>query len=459
MHVSTYRWPALHWMRNLALLALLWSVVNMIATPAVADSWALPTETTYASPNGNFRVTVTPRDLESQLAYFEDAVASRAQPGQGDGVEEASAKLERRNGDGGWDLVWQRPLANNVAPVDVVVSDDGAFVVTFDDWHGMGHGPNVVAIYGSDGTLQHNYGLNDIVPGWWVDAMPHSVSSINWRRGVGVIETGRLRIMVREPGDGDATITIEIALADGAVTTIAPGELARLAAIGCPLHRAGVARSNAWRVREMSDLHLPPDGASSHELRNYYDLAAARLSIEGAGADAAMAASGGIVFFLPDSGDYMFDDDLDFLQRLLTENDDSAPVRAFAAYSQDRLVVEVRRAATRLRRNSMRGTEMIFFVDDAHWADIAPVLATSGAVLRQIDPNDPVPPRQQDLANLPPERAVDVACRSTAALGHMTLSGYRNPLVIFSDLAHSFLTLYAATQRSMFSIFRKAGFV
>jgi hypothetical protein len=43
-----------------------------------------------------------------------------------------------------------------VAPVSALVSEDGAYLITFDNWHSMGYGDDVVVLYRTDGTLIHS---------------------------------------------------------------------------------------------------------------------------------------------------------------------------------------------------------------------------------------------------------------------------------------------------------------
>lgn len=52
-------------MRALAVLALGVVTISVAPQPACADSWMLPEKTTYTSCDGQARVTVTLRDLES----------------------------------------------------------------------------------------------------------------------------------------------------------------------------------------------------------------------------------------------------------------------------------------------------------------------------------------------------------------------------------------------------------
>ncbi|WP_286772128.1 hypothetical protein, partial [Sphingomonas sp. 66-10] len=105
----------------------------------------LPTTTTYTSCRGHARITVVPRDLENQLSYFEDKVNKVDPAGQAKGgTRFARARLERLTNKR-WQVVWEREIANDVAPVSAIVRDDGEYAVTFDNWHGVGYGPNAVA--------------------------------------------------------------------------------------------------------------------------------------------------------------------------------------------------------------------------------------------------------------------------------------------------------------------------
>src|SRR5688572_10805057 len=122
---------------------------------ASADSWMPPSKETYVSPDQSARLTVVPRDLKSAYAYFDDKVEGREPAGAPAGSKETSATaiLELRSASGRWEMAWKKPLINEIAPVDVVVANNGHGFATFDNWHSMGHGPNAIAIYGLDGAL------------------------------------------------------------------------------------------------------------------------------------------------------------------------------------------------------------------------------------------------------------------------------------------------------------------
>lgn len=168
-------------------------LVALVAVSAAhADSWMPPTKTTYLSQDKATRLVVTPRELRSPLAYFDDKVKGREPAGQAVGETKRTAQgtLERREGRR-WVEVWKAPLANEVAPVSALVSNDGKHVVTFDDWHMVGLGTNAVAIYRSDGTRVRSLTLGDFLPGDYIEALPRSVSSLWWHGQDRIAADGR----------------------------------------------------------------------------------------------------------------------------------------------------------------------------------------------------------------------------------------------------------------------------
>ena len=151
-------------------------------TSAHADSWRLPKKEKYYSPNKKYYLEVTPKKLESQLKYFEDKVEGRNNAGALKGVKENQAKGEfyARRANGGYSKKWEFPLLNEVSPVSALVSSVGDYVVTFDNWHSVGYGDDVIVIYRSNGTLVKKFGLEDLLTEGDIETLPHSISSIWW---------------------------------------------------------------------------------------------------------------------------------------------------------------------------------------------------------------------------------------------------------------------------------------
>lgn len=169
------------------------------AYSANADSWALPEVRTVCSKNNRYCLKVIPKRLESQLSYFNDKV---------DGKENAGADKEAKNNycrgifysrsaGGGLKKLWEIKLVNEVSPVSVLVSDQGDYVVTFDNWHGVGYGDDVVAIYeASGGSLVRKFGLSDFLTDSDINNLPASVSSI-WWGGEHFIDKDKRQLVLR----------------------------------------------------------------------------------------------------------------------------------------------------------------------------------------------------------------------------------------------------------------------
>ena len=133
-----------------------------------ADSWASPTTQEHRSSNGKYVARVVPawgerRNQAPTVTVFEDNTEAGEQR-------------------------WTATLSNKVSPVEAIVSDDGEFVVTLDNWHRVGYGEDVVAFYGKGGQIKR-YSLEEIAgdvvenlgEGRFFRLFDHSVSSRWWR--------------------------------------------------------------------------------------------------------------------------------------------------------------------------------------------------------------------------------------------------------------------------------------
>lgn len=225
--------------------ALVW------AGPACADSWLLPETTTYLSPGKGCRLTVVPRDLKDQLAYFEDRLEGSEQAGQrSGGSPKATATFERRLPDGRWKRLWAGTLVNDVAPVDALVSDGMDYFVTFDNWHSVGYGDDAIAIYDIANGGIRTFSVEKLLGADYFAALPHSVSSVDWR-GNARIEGGKLVIDIVVPDesqmlDSSHHVALAIDLVSGKISERSPVAWrdARAAA-----ERVNAARRAAERAR------------------------------------------------------------------------------------------------------------------------------------------------------------------------------------------------------------------
>lgn len=373
----------------------------------------MPEVTSYVSANGKYRLTVVPRKLDSQLAYFEAKSRGETLPHS----EGPLGRVEELR-DGKWVPLWSRPLVNEVAPVTAIVADDGGRFVTFDNWHMTGFDEHVVVIYGAGGALVRSLRLDQIVPAYFVDALPRSVSSIHWRSGEARFIGEMLEVAVSEPRDNlseGGSFAVQIALADGSVQPIAPEKFAELGMRMCALHADRVRQFNESLAYQRGALAYPASG-DKDDWQRYLHSAVERLRPREAPAEGESETDpfagifGETTFELLEAGAYMDEDFRDGFREALTAPAHELRRRWFASRDQERMVAEVKRTAKKIKPGQLAGVDMRFFVDGAHWLRIRDALAASGAQLVQIDISVPISPRIEDIAELPSPRTVDPAC-------------------------------------------------
>jgi Gram-negative bacterial TonB protein C-terminal len=200
-------------MRNL-IIALCFTLGLFVAIKA--DTWTLPTEKSYCSENKKYCLKVKPKELKSQLSYFQDKEDGKENAGADKNVKDNycegvfSSKGKK---------LWKMRLDNEVAPVSALISDNGDYVITFDNWHGVGYGDNVVAIYdGSSGKLIKKMGLDGFLTESDIYNLPASTSSIQWH-GTHQIDYGKKQLILKvvKPGKKEEFFDVHVDLTNGAV--------------------------------------------------------------------------------------------------------------------------------------------------------------------------------------------------------------------------------------------------
>lgn len=133
-----------------ALIAFWWQI------PSKSDSWQKPHEFDTPSENGKFVARVIPASKAAKAILVVLAIESG------------------KNNE-----VWRTQLSNEVAPTQVLLTNDGESVLTLDNWFGVGYGDDVVAIYNRHGQLA-KYSLDQIAtPGR--EQLFTTTSSRHWR--------------------------------------------------------------------------------------------------------------------------------------------------------------------------------------------------------------------------------------------------------------------------------------
>jgi hypothetical protein len=141
-------------------------ILFVVAPVLLADSWAPPKASGYASRSGQYLLRILPGGTENR----QTAVA-------------LIYELDR--GGLSYNKKKEFALANNQTPVDACISDTGE-IFTFDDWGSLGHSYAVVH-YSADGTLKQDYSLDKLIPEKLlveIKKTRRSISSIRWRTGV-----------------------------------------------------------------------------------------------------------------------------------------------------------------------------------------------------------------------------------------------------------------------------------
>lgn len=366
-------------------------VTSFTPTPSCADSWMLPEQATLLSADGQARAVITPRDLESQLDYFEDKVDGTEAAGQRQGGPSAAhARLEVRS-DKGWQLVWQGSIANDVAPVEALVAKAARYLVTFDDWHGTGYGPHVVVIYGPKGERVRALSLSDIVPDDYIEALPHSVSSIRWRGEPRFSADGaHVLIPVIVPSKQDwsdpAKVEFQINLGTGAASPVDPVVWAAARHQGCRVlvsQRAAEAAQKAAFLAPLLGPREPSEGAWHEYLREGF----ARL--RGAGASTSTT-----VLRMPDAKDYAASES--WVREALVDplGDDVA----LATMSEPNLVAVLQKIARSVPKGSLAHLTVYVAAGDRNWRAMTSAISGTGATLVQLDPATPIAQRPERIA-------------------------------------------------------------
>jgi hypothetical protein len=382
-------------------LQVLGVLMALLAASALADSWAPPSVQQYASTDGKWRLTVYPRPLTNQLNYFKDKVDGNRNAGGVPGESQKSpiGHMEHRV-DGHWVTAWKEPLVNDVAPVEVLVSNEGQ-VATLDNWHGMGWGDDAIVIYAASGTMIRKIGLGDFLPTYYVDALPRSVSSIHWRGDARVDETNRqlvVPVVVPTLDAGDAFngkarhIEARFRFSDGSLVPMDGKPWGAAVAAAIEVNARHEQERAEQRARFISPLTAPRDGnvTSWHQylLEAFYRL------------DPDWKEGYPDTDVVPLPSDPHFKLLAGYVGDSLTDdiNDDGAIM--IASPSQDVLVATLVKQAKRVKPGFLAKARVYIATDNAHMPAVRSALLPTGAKIIQLDIATAIPQREERLEEL-----------------------------------------------------------
>lgn len=383
--------------RHRASMALL--IVLSVASMVHADSWRLPTPESYLSADKTWRLTVTPRALHSQLAYFEDKVARRDHAGSipGNLQKQAQGYMEHLD-HGHWVAVWNEPLVNDVAPVSAIVSATGQ-VVTFDNWASMGYGDDAVVIYDLHGKPMRVMGLKDFLPAEYIEALPRSVSSLWWGGPHRFSDDARqliLRVVIPDKdhrgvsfSEDDPHLEIRFDLQTGKLLPLDdkvwPAALASAREVNAE-NRKDEAIARARFIAPLTS----PHGDTDEDWHRY--LIEAFFRLDSNWKDDYPQTK---VLRLPQRSDYQVS--VGFLRDALHDTLSQDGALMIASPSQDNLVRVLTELGPRVPRGWLKAARVYVAVDNAHKAAAAKALARSGARFIQLDPGKPIPQNKERL--------------------------------------------------------------
>lgn len=161
-------------MKKITILSLLLCIYG---ASVKADSWRFPDITRYYSENKKYFLEVHPANADNKRCY---------------GILFHITEVDTLQ-------MWESNLVNAVAPVKVIVSNDGQYVSSFDDWYHAGYGKNVVVTYHTQGKLLFRYSLEELVDP--TVEFRTTVSSRWWRREAFFQDSGRKLILRIKPED------------------------------------------------------------------------------------------------------------------------------------------------------------------------------------------------------------------------------------------------------------------
>lgn len=177
-------------MKNYILIIL----TLLLADELLADSWVPPKIKDYYNSDSTFYVRIYPQNIpEKYFKWVEASPKKKKKFHPSDTlVTPCYARMFKvlALDDS---LIWEQKLINRIAPVTAIVSNDGKFLATFDNWYSMGCGVDVMAYNNEKGELIKRHMLEEISP-FPINTYEISISSIWWRCGQEFIDNQRISI-------------------------------------------------------------------------------------------------------------------------------------------------------------------------------------------------------------------------------------------------------------------------
>ena len=374
-------------------------LLSLSTVAARADSWLPATPATYVSADGTWRLLVTPRGITGPLGYFRDKVDERSNAGgiQGDLQRSATGRMEQLQGRR-WRVVWEKPLVNEVAPVDAIVSNTGQ-AATFDNWHSMGFGDDTIALYDGNGELIRAMGLDGFLPEEYEQALPRTVSSIHWRGSPRISDDGLeliVPVVVPEEADGASSedekvahVDVRFQLSNGRLTRDSgPSWIQALSKA-----RAAYARVNEEAAAAKRRFIAPLEAPVTENVTDWHlYLREVFFRLDPDWEEGYPA-----THVLPARGSTDFNRMSGYIGEALIDELNADGVMMFASLSQVALRDVVLAQARRVAPRALSRARIYIAVDSMHFQPIRNALAHTGANVVQLDVELSIPQRSERL--------------------------------------------------------------
>lgn len=378
-------------------LQLIFVLLVCWAAPCSADSWLPAKQKIYVSPDQTYRVRVDPRTITSPLDYFSDKVEKREPAGASKGHRgaKATATIEHLDDAGRWTRSWSFNLTNEVAPVEALLADGGQYLVTFDNWHSMGYGQNVVVIHNGHGQLIRALALSDILSADYIEALDHSVSSIWWRGEPHLTSAGLLVIPIVVPAEEDddkekTYVNAVLRLSDGSVISGSSPEWQRAEAAA-----ETVARQKRDYDEQAKQAFIAPlIGPKENTERNWHEYL--REAFYRSSPDWKDDTTSTTVLRDPSSPDYAASEG--WLREALLSLDYERGTMSFASIAPfNFFVARVKAILANAKPGQLKGSKVYIAAPTSALPMLQGIFAKTGAKVYVLDPDVPIPQRPDRL--------------------------------------------------------------
>ncbi|WP_395396144.1 hypothetical protein WBP07_22770 (plasmid) [Novosphingobium sp. BL-8A] len=282
-----------------------------------------------------------------------------------------------------------------MAPVDALIADGGKYLVTFDNWHSMGYGPNVVAIYDGHGQLIRALALSDIVSADYIVALEHSVSSIRWRGEPHFAPTGLLVIPIVVPdaqddGKEETYLDAVLRLSDGSVISGSSPDWQRAEATAQSMAR----QKRDYEKQAKQAFIAPLLGPNENTERNWHDyLTEAFYRSSPNWKDASTSTT---VLRDPSAPNYAASEG--WLRDALLSLDYEHGTMSFASIAPfDFFVARMKAILADAKSGQLKGSKVYVAAPTSALPLLQSIFAKTGAKVFVFDPNSPIPQRPDRL--------------------------------------------------------------